>query len=277
MNSTLTDILNSFTDIMKNTDGVLGAWNFGSAVHGLSDEYSDADIVFLIKGTEFGKIEQALLPMLSTVCDEVLLCWEESFNSAAIINNGYLLKKGGEIFQFDIFLINNDMIGDFMCRIHYTDLSEKDIIFDTDGCVKKLCADCPHGSLWNDNIDRLIRTYWYHANMTAKYLLRKDYFKLNHAMGLLFDTHTSLLLTGYDKIKWGGAENKLNFIPHEKQEHLKRYYCTEDFKQDRSNLMKSFEWFETDLRDVCLIKSFDYNSAIGNNVKEYWMKLTQNI
>ncbi|MBD5492800.1 MAG: hypothetical protein HDR12_00050 [Lachnospiraceae bacterium] len=91
MNKNLLSILNSFVNIMKTTEGVLGAWNFGYALHGMSDEYSDVDIVFLIDGNMFKKTEHDLSKLLSQVCDDILLCWEE----------------------------------DFMCRIHYTDLSEK--------------------------------------------------------------------------------------------------------------------------------------------------------
>ena len=274
MNKNLLSILNSFVNIMKTTEGVLGAWNFGSALHGMSDEYSDVDIVFLIDGNMFKKTEHALSKLLSQVCDDILLCWEEDFNCNAIINNGYLLKKSAQIFQFDVFLLNKDFIEDFMCRIHYTDLSEKDIIFDTDNHVKNLCANCPHGDLWNDNIERLITTYLYHFHMTAKYLIRQDYFKLNHVMRTLYDTHVSLLLTAYDVINWGGAENKLHFLSADKQEHLKKYFCTDDFSLNKNNLLQSMEWFEKDISDVLEKKSQKYNTENIDAVKEYWKECT---
>ena len=156
-----------------------------------------------------------------------------------------------------------------MCRIHYTDISEKDIIFDKDGSVRSLAANCPHGELWNGDTDRLMRTYLYHFSMTAKYLLRGDYFKLSHVMRILYDTHASLLLTKYDRIKWGGAESKLRFIPEDKKAHLMQYYCTEDFAGNRERLLKCFEWFELDLGGFGGI-----NSAA---VMEHWLECTKNI
>lgn len=269
MNKELIVILNDFIEITRRTDWVLGAWNFGSAMHGLTDQYSDADVVFSVKGGFFKNAEESLKRLLSGVCDEVILCWEEDFNSNAIINNGYLLEKNGKIFQFDIFLLNNDLIDDFMCKIHYTDLSEKDIIFDKDGSVRALTESCPHGEPWSGDIDRLIRTYLYHFSMTAKYLLRGDYFKLNHVMRILYDTHASLLLTKYDRKKWGGTESKLRFIPEDKKRHLTQYYCTMDFASDRERLVRCFEWFEEDSGGFGCI-----NSAAVN---EYWLKCTQNI
>lgn len=272
MNQKLTEILSDFTDIMKSTDGILGAWNFGSASRGMSDEYSDADIVFLVEGGKFKETENSLEALLSRACDRVMLCREEGFNGEAIVNNGYLLCKGDEVFQFDVFLLNKDRIDDYMCRLHYTDLSEKDIVFDVNDDVKSLCESCPKGSRWNDDIKYLEKTYLYHFYMTTKYLIRKDYFKLNHVMRILFDTHASLLLTGYDAINWGGAENKLNFIPSEKQEHLKNYYCTEDFCVNKENLLKSAEWFKQDISDAFLKEGACYNTDNWSLVKGHWDK-----
>jgi hypothetical protein len=64
------------------------------------------------------------------------------------------------------------------------------------------------------------------------------------------DTHASLLLTAYDKITWGGTANKLHTLGHKKQEHLKKYGCTEDFKWVRRNLLQSICWFERDIEEI---------------------------
>lgn len=270
MNQQLKNIFDEFVDKMKNTGEVLGAWDFGSAVHGTSDEYSDVDIIFLIEGNAFKETEKECSTILAELCDEIILCFEEAFNSDAIISNSYLLKKDVQILQFDIVLLNKDCIKDPMCKIFYTDISEKDIIFDTNRHVKGLCADCPHGKLWRGKPERFITNYLFYFHMTVKYLNRKDYFKLSHAMRTLYDTHAALLLTGYDAVKWGGAENKLHYIDEEKQEHLKKYYCTDDFSLNRQNLLKSMEWFEEDMQDVLEKREKVYNMEHVSAVKKYW-------
>lgn len=274
MNQDLQNIFNDFVKRMKITGSVLGAWNFGSSVHGTSDEYSDVDIIFLIDGKAFKGAEGECSAILLGLCDEIVLCFEEAFNSDAIISNGYLLKKDDQILQFDIVLINEDYIRDPMCKVFYTDISEDDIIFDTDEHVKRLCADCPHGKLWRGKTERFITNYLFYFHMTAKYLNRKDYFKLNHAMRTLYDTHVALLLTGYDAVKWGGAESKLHYIDADKQEHLKKYYCTDDFLLNRKNLLKSMEWFEEDVQDVLEKRKKTYNMECVTSVKEYWKACT---
>ncbi|MCH5347779.1 MAG: hypothetical protein J1E40_00520 [Oscillospiraceae bacterium] len=277
MDQALKNIFDKFIEKTKSMDEVLGAWNFGSEMHGKADEYSDVDVVLLVDGTAFHQMEHTVDNVLSEICDDVLLRWEEEFNGEAIINNGYILKNNGMLFQFDVFLINNDMIDDFMCRIHYTDLTEKDIIFDKMGDVKRLADDPPKGGLWSDDIDRLQRTYWYHLNMAAKYLLRNDFFKLEGIFRTLYDTHASLLLSAYDSITWGGAASKLKYIPAEKQGHLKKYYCTEDFGLDRDNLILSAELFEKDLSEILAEKNMLHKPETGIAVKKQLIDLTSNL
>ena len=276
MNPVLKNIFDVFVNSVKENDSVQGAWYFGSLAHGNSDEYSDIDIVLLIDGQQFKHFESIAESCLEQACDRILLCWSEEFNGEAIINNGYLIEKGGNVFQFDIFLLNNLLIDDFMCKIHYTDLKESDVIFDKNYNVKKLAEKAPKGALWSGDTERLASAYWYHVHMTAKYLLRRDYFKLNHAMQILFDTHASLLLTEYDKINWGGIENKLHYIPDAKQERLKKYYCTDDFTLVRNNLLQEIKWFSADLSEICNKKHVEINNA-AEKVISYWTSITENI
>ena len=81
------------------------------------------------------------------------------------------------------------------------------------------------------------------------------------------DAHTSLLLTKYDKITWGGTANKLHFIPSEKQTHLMRYGCIEDFEAMKENLLWSLEQFEKDVEEIA---ENDHYKKLGKLIKEYW-------
>lgn len=275
MNQNLLNISEAFTASMKKTDGVLGAWNIGSVMHGTLDEYSDVDIVFLIEGDALKDMEAKVSAALSEQCDGIALCWGEGFNGQALISNSYLLKKDGQVLQFDVVLLNRDFIKEPLSKMHYMDLSEKDIIFDNGGLVQELCAAPPQGNLWSCNLDRVITTYYFFLHMTAKYLHRQDYFKVNQTMRTLYDMHASLLLAGYDAINWGGAESKLHFLPAARQEHLKKYYCTDDFRLNRANLAQSAEWFEEDMQDVLLLKSEAYGGSDFAAIKKFWHEDTQ--
>ena len=272
MNKTLEKMKDEFVEQIKKADCVLGAWNFGSEMHGLSDEYSDVDIILLIDGRQFTQFEESLESYLQQISDEILLCWPEEFNSEAIINNGYLLLKSDSIFQFDVFLLNSDKLDDFMCRLHYTDLQENNIIFDKTGDVKKLMQLNLTGSSWDADVAHLEKTYWYHANMTSKYLKRKDYFKLYNVLHTMYETHVSMLLTGFDETLWGGTANKLHFIPEDKQNHLKKYFCSEDFAQVQKNLIECMKNFQSDAREVYELKNIKYSSSLSDLIISNYIK-----
>lgn len=272
MNRALAQMKKVFIEQIKKSESVLGAWNFGSEMHGLSDEYSDVDIILLIDGKQFTQFEKLLDSYLQQISNEILLCWPEEFNGEAIINNGYLLLNAGRIFQFDIFLLNSDKLDDFMCRLHYTDLQEDNIIFDKTGEVKKLIQLNLTGSSWTADVEYLEKTYWYHANMTTKYLKRKDYFKLYNVLHTMFETHVSMLLAGFDQTCWGGSANKLHFIPKDKQEHLKKYYCSEDFAQVQKSLIDCMKSFQSDTREVFEVKNIKYSSSLSDSIMNNWIK-----
>lgn len=239
-----------FISLIKERDGIRAAWYFGSAARGLSDEYSDIDIVILADKSSYGETDSRLTEMLAGVCDEVLICWGENFNGEVMKNYDYILSLDGKIFQYDVFLLNSGFIDDYMCRLHYTGLTEENIIFSKDNAAEELIEKAPKGEPWREDVKRLAETYWLHVQMSVKYFLRRDFFKLNKVLRTLMDTHTSLLLTGYDETNWGGAENKLKFIPAEKQTHLMKYGCTEDFKLMKKNLKWSMDCFENDANEI---------------------------
>lgn len=264
MNRTLENMKEEFIEQVKMSESVLGAWDFGSEMHGMSDEYSDVDIILLIDGKQFTRFEKSLESYLQQISDKILLCWPEEFNGEAIVNNGYLLLNAGHIFQFDVFLLNSDQLDDFMCRLHYTDLREDNVIFDKTGDVKKLIQLNLTGSRWTADVESLEKTYWYYANMTCKYLKRKDYFKLYNVLHTMYETHVSMLLAGFDQTLWGGSANKLHFIPKDKQEHLKKYYCSDDFSQIQENLIDSMKHFQSDAKEVFELRNIEYSSSLGD-------------
>lgn len=270
MNPLLNQMSNDFLSIMKSKESILGAWNFGSVTHSLDDEYSDVDLIFLVEGKSFGEINNTLITYLEKICDEVVLCWPEVFNSEAITNYGFLLKKEEILLQFDVFLLNSYKMDDFMCRIHYTDLRKENVFFDKVGDVEKLIKTAPKGEIWKADINNLYDTYWFHMNMTIKYIKRKDFFKLNNVMRILMDTHVSLLLAGYDCITWGGTANKLHFIPKEKQEHIMRYGCSQNFEMNMKHLLQDMKWFAEDYKDVCNLTGIKYDEKIANEIMNNW-------
>ncbi len=88
----------------------------------------------------------------------------------------------------------------------------------------------------------------------------------------MMDTHTSLLLTIYDKITWGGTANKLYYMEEEKRNHLKKYYCCEDFELVRENLLQAMLWFEEDVAFSGNKEAEEMSRNIGEQIKRAWIE-----
>lgn len=279
------EILNTlnqeFIQIMKEEPGVLGAWEFGSGMHHTRDEYSDIDIVFLVEQADYVRIDNNLRNLLQRVCDDVVIFWPEDFNGESIKNYDCLLDKNGTLCQYDIFLLNKAKIGDGLCQIHYADLQKENIFFDKTGAVSSLIGTLPPGKSLQcaglpqeyEVLARLIDTYWLHISMTAKYFLRRDYFKLEGVLRILMDTHTSLLLVLHDKTTWGGTANKLHYLPEEKQNHLKKYYCDEDFEKTKENLRQAMRWFTQDIEDSGSPAAVQKCAAAADKIISYYYNI----
>lgn len=271
--NTLQQLNEDMIALMKKTPGVLGAWEFGSGMHHTRDQYSDIDIAFLLQSTDYDMVSQQLPDMLETICDHVLIFWPEDFNGASLKNYDCLLEREGQILQYDIFLLNDAALDDGMCKMHYADLKPENIFFDPEGKVAALINKNRIRQTWSDDIFRLIDTYWLHIHMTGKYFMRRDYFKLEGVLRILMDTHTSLLLTAYDKITWGGTANKLHYLPEEKQKHLKYYYCDNDLDRAAKNLHQSMLWFEEDIMELDMAEAVSQNRKISEKIKTNWEKM----
>lgn len=269
LNEKLLGIHEQLMTIVREQPCIHGAWYFGSASRDLADEYSDLDVVFLVDSEGFAEVAARMTGWLEACCDRVVLCYPEGFNGEAIVNNGYLLEVDGQIVCYDVFLLNSARLEDDICRMHYAGLRESSIIFDRDGRVRALASAAPSGSPWRDDVDRLISVYWYHAHLSAKYLMRGDFFKLESVTRALMDAHVSLLLTIHDQSTWGGSANKLQHLPEDVQEHVRHYGCVPDFPLMRSRLLQCFRWFAEDIAAV------SPTDATAETVLSRWMEQTQ--
>lgn len=272
MNEALQIIHDRLMTIVKEQPPICGAWYFGSASRAMADEYSDLDVVFLVDSAGFEAVAARMTAWLEVCCDRVVLCYPEGYNGQAIVNNGYLLELDGKLVVYDVFLLNSERLDEGLCRMHYATLRENSIIFDRDGRVRALISDAA-STPWQDDAARLIDIYWYHAHLSAKYLLRGDFFKLEAVMRTLMDAHISLLLTFCDRTTWGGSANKLHFLPADKQQHLKKYGCSDDFPLMRANLLQCFQWFEADVKALMPAET----AAAAEPVLAYWLEQTRSL
>jgi hypothetical protein len=120
---------------------------------------------------------------------------------------------------------------------------------------------------------RCFETYWFHVEMLVKYFKREDLFKIIKNMDFLFHSHVDLLLSAYDSLDWGAWETKVKrCVPKNKQEHLLVYFCGADFDSYKKAVIKGFQSFHEDAKEIFGNKLLGYSDYIANSVMNYFRK-----
>lgn len=81
------------------------------------------------------------------------------------------------------------------------------------------------------------------------------------------------MLALYDKTTWGGTANKLHYLPEEKQNHLKKYYCDEDFKKTKDNLCQAMRWFTQDVEESGNAAAVQRCSETADKIMGYYKRM----
>lgn len=265
MHKDLETAFNRLVSLLEKDPRCKGCWHYGSVGRGMDDDYSDYDPVFLVSGHDFESFSADVPKMIASVCDELLICWPEDYNSDHFRNYCNVIRLGESLHQHDFFIVNEDRAEEWWCRQHLKGCTRKNIIFDRSGEVSALLDR----GLRTDNsipdVRRAMDTYWFHAMMLVKYFKRRDIFKLVKNMDFVFNSHVNLLLSLYDTLDWGAWESKVKLcVPKEKQEHLLQYFTPADFHSIADAIRKGMEFFRLDAEEVCAEKGI----VLSGNVAE---------
>ena len=252
----------------------LGAWHFGSLSRGQADRFSDVDPVVLVTPEGYASLALELPRLYARAADRLLVVWPEGYNNDYFGNYGALLEHRGELFQFDLFLMRADRMDEHFCRVHRVACTPEHVIFDKTGEVAELLA---RGAGLAPNtppdLGYQIDTYFFHAQMVIKYLLRPDLLKLGNLLHTLYQNHAAVLLTGYRRADWGSPEARLKLdVPAEMVAHLLDYSAPADPRVAARQLVRAMAHFGTDARAICTQRGVRFPEALEQAVRASFAK-----
>ncbi len=247
----------------------LGAWHFGSLSRGLADRFSDVDPVVLVAPAGYDSLVRELPQFYGRAADGLRVIWPERYNNDFFGNYGALLEHRGELLQFDLFLMRADRVDEHFCRVHRVACTPEHVIFDKTGEVAALLARgaglAPGGA---PNVGYLIDTYFFHAQMLIKYLLRPDLLKMGKVLRELYHAHAELLLAGYRRADWGSPETRLALdAPSALVAHLLDYLAPADAAVAARQVARALGQFGEDARAVCALRGVEYPAELERAVR----------
>lgn len=267
MHKDLVKAYESLVEILKDDSRCLGGWHFGSVARNEQDIYSDYDLVFLIESSSFIDFAREIKSMLQRVSDEVLIFWAEDFNDDLFRNYCAVLKIGETLHQLDVFIVNDESAENWMTRLHSQGFTSEHIIFDRDESVKDFMAKIVPLDYEKPSLERIIDTYWFHAEMLVKYFKRRDFFKLVKNIEVLFQSHVELLVYQYNNIGFAPWESIVkSCVPQEKQENLKLYFTEPDIDKMEEGIRKCMNVFEDNAAETCKQAGVNYPKDVSKKV-----------
>jgi hypothetical protein len=268
-NPVLAEVFERMMALLAADARCLGAWHFGSLSRGQADRYSDVDPVVLVEPDGYASLVAALPAFYAQAADRLQVIWPESYNNEFFGNYGSLLEHRGELFQFDLFLMRADRVDEHFCRVHRVACTAEHVIFDRTGVVATLLARDPGLAPGEPALGYLIDTYYFHAQMVIKYLLRPDRLKLGHLLHTLYRDHGEVLLAGYRRAEWGSAETRLQLdVPAEKVAFLLDYFAPAEPAVVARQLVRVMTRFEEEARAICVRRGVVFPEALTKAVRE---------
>lgn len=271
MHKDLEIMFEKVVELLKEDERCKGGWHYGSVSRGKEDIYSDYDLIFLVKNSDFEAFADDAPKLLDESSDELLIFWGEDFNDEHFKNYCSVIRLGNNLHQFDFFIINQDYPEQWMCRQHCKGCTRENIIFDRTGEVGKFLDNGYRTDNVIPDTVRAMDTYWFHTEMLIKYFKRKDLFKLIKNMDVIFHSHVDLLLSAYDNLDWGSWESKVKYcVPLDKQEHLKNYFTRAEFTDIAEAMKVNMLYFKQDSEEICESKGIEYPEEVSKRVIEYF-------
>lgn len=270
LSPTLAEVFDRMMRLLAADDRCLGAWHFGSLSRGLADAFSDVDPVVLVTSDGYVSLVRELPQFYRSAADRLQVIWPERYNNDFFGNYGALLEHRGELFQFDLFLMRADRVDEHFCRAHRLGCTPEHVIFDKTGEVAALLARGPGlASAAPPNVGYLIDTYYFHAQMIIKYLLRPDFLKMGKLLRELYHAHAEVLLAVYRRAEWGSPETRLALdAPAERVVHLRDYLAPADAAIAARQLVRACRNFSDDARAACAARGIAFPAELECAVQE---------
>jgi hypothetical protein len=248
---------------------VLAAYHSGSIGTDREDEFSDVDPVFVIKRESFMEFDRQLPELFEQAVAKPILWWPERWiwrlGAADDIdihrNYAIFFESEGKLLQYDMNFIAVPQHG----RIQ---VYQNQFIFDKSDTLEiGTAAASVHLEL--RKLSWTIQMYWIYVYIHAKYIKRRDLFRLLYAQQELFHEHLVILQYLEPNPSQGWWPLVANKIDASKQEHLLHYFSIPDVDAITHKLHEQIHLFSKDARQACTKWQVDYPDEFERHILNY--------
>lgn len=261
MHELLRQVLNKTVDVFQNDERCLAAFHAGSVATADEDEFSDVDPGFIIHAEDFKQVDRELPTIFGSICQKIHLWWPERCNCDTYKNYAVLFEMDSVLLQYDVTIMTPPTTP--------IPLLSEQFIFDKANLLRVVAEPEPiHYS--PERLRWTAEIFWVYAYITAKYLRRKDLFKLLYAQQELRDAHLEILraLNPIVENFWWPLTIK-KVVPKEKVEDIALYFGNADVESIAKALPKELSTFSRDAKAACVKWGVEYPEGLDRRVREH--------
>lgn len=255
--------------LFKNNPMVMAAYHSGSIGTEREDEFSDVDPVFVIERQCFRVFDKQLPALFELAVATPILWWPERWiwrpgadeDIDTHRNYAIFFELDGKLLQYDM----NFIAAPLQDRIK---VSKEQFIFDKAN-ILEVCPASPPVDLDKRKLRWTIQMYWIYVYIHAKYIKRRDLFKLLYAQQELFHEHLGILQYLEPDPPQGWWPLIANKIDAAKQEHLLLYFGVPDVNMIEEKLQEQIRLFSEDARQACNKWKVEYPAEFEGYILDY--------
>ena len=269
MNPYIQQAFDKTVTLFQNNPMVIAAYHSGSIGTDREDAYSDVDPVFVVKRESFMEFDKQLPALFEQTVAKPILWWPERWiwrpgateNINIHRNYAIFFEMDGKLLQYDI----NFIAAPQQERIK---VNKGQFIFDKSNVLEIGSASQPV-DLDNRKLDWTIQMYWIYVYIHAKYIKRRDLFKLLYAQQELFHEHLVILQYLEAKTVQGWWPLIANKLVEAKQTHLLNYFGKPDVDVITAKLKEQIRLFSEDARQACAKWQVEYPEEFEKYILDY--------
>jgi hypothetical protein len=259
--------------LFKQNPNIVAAYHSGSIGTDREDAFSDVDPVFVIKPEYFMEFDRQLPALFEQAVAKPILLWPERWvwqpgaekNINSHRNYAIFFELDGKLLQYDMNFVATPQQG----RIQ---VSHNQFIFDKENVLETGPAP-PPAELDQRKLVWTIQMYWIYVYIHAKYIKRRDLFKLLYAQQELFHEHLVILQFLGSNPAQGWWPLVAHQVDEVKQLHLLKYFSEADVDVITRKLPEQIRLFSEDARQTCAKWKMDYPDEFEVYILDYLDKL----
>ena len=251
MNRLIKDAFDKTVSVFENDPRVVAAYHSGSIGTDREDEFSDVDPVYVIEPESFLEFDRQLPGIFEKAVAKPILWWPERWvwrlgaedNINIHHNYAIFFEMDDKLLQYDI----NFRVAPQEGRIR---VSKDQFIFDKSG-VLEIGPESLPADLDKRKLGWTIQMYWIYVYIHAKYIKRRDLFKLLYAQQELFHEHLVILqyLESNNAHRWWPLI--ASEVDEARKGNLLKYFGAADVDSITGKLQEQIHLFSEDARQAC--------------------------